>query len=32
MINQVIDKPDSALHTVTSNELLYIDQIFAGFP
>lgn len=32
MINQGIDKPDSTLHTVTCNELLYINQIFASFP
>ena len=32
MVNQGINKPDSALQTVTCNELLYINQIFASFP
>lgn len=32
MINDGIDKPGSALHTVTCNELRYIDRIFASFP
>ena len=32
LVNKGINKPDSALHTVTCNELLYIDQIFDSFP
>ena len=31
MVNKGINKPDSALQTVTCNELLYINQIFTSF-
>src|ERR1035438_2286178 len=32
MINQGINKPDSPLSAVPSNELLYLNQIFTSFP
>ena len=31
MINQGINKPDSALQAVPCNELLYLNQIFTSF-
>lgn len=31
MVNKGINKTASALHTVTCNEFLYINQIFASF-
>ena len=31
VVNKGINKPDSALYTVTSNKLLYINQIFSSF-
>ncbi len=32
LVNQGINKPNSALYTVTCNKLLYINQIFSSFP
>src|ERR1039457_3065031 len=32
MINQGINKPDSAFQAVPCNELLYLNQIFTSFP
>jgi len=31
LVNQGINKPNSALYTVTCNKLLYINQIFSSF-
>ena len=32
MINQGINKPNSTLPAIPCNELLYLNQIFTGFP